>query len=386
MDGGLMTGSVVIGIDAGGTATRCVVATLDGHVLGRGTAGGASQRSSGGDPADALATAASAALSHAGLSQVDPSLVAGGIVGIAGAGAAGHANAQRSAEEAWRRAGAGGTPTVVGDLEVAFAAGTPAASGSLLLAGTGAVAAAFEDGRLARRCDGYGWLLGDEGSAVWLGLNALRAVLKALDGRGPETALTRPIAADLDTQADPQALLGAAYALPPAQLGRLAPIVCAAAVDGDPVARGVIDEGVERLLHSLEKARDSLEKARDSLEKARDSLEKARDSVEETRGAKAGGSTPVVVAGSLLLGDGPVRDGVWAGIRDRYSVEPSPARDGAAGAAALAIARLTGAPVTPDVHARLTGVPNAGNSSARNPSARNPSARNPSAHSLGYSR
>jgi N-acetylglucosamine kinase-like BadF-type ATPase len=343
-----VTGSVVVGIDAGGTSTRCVVAASDGQVLGRGTAGGASQRSSGGDPADALAEALMSALADAAarsqvaLSQVDPTVVAGGVVGIAGAGAAGHAKAQRSADEAWRRSGAAGTPIVVGDLEVAFAAGTPAASGSLLLAGTGAVAAAFEGGRLARRCDGYGWLLGDEGSAVWLGVTALRAVLKALDGRGPETALAEPMAADLNTPVDPQALLGAAYAMPPAQLGRLAPLVCAAATDGDRVARSVVDEGVERLLHSLEQA--------------------------------AGGKTPVVVAGSLLLSDGPVRDGVWAGIRDRYSVEPSPAGDGAAGAAALAIARLTGAPVTPDVHARLMATPRAS------------STREPDAHSLGYSR
>jgi glucosamine kinase len=328
---------LVVGIDAGATATRCVVAALDGQLLGRGSAGGASQRSSGGDPADALATALSGALSQVD-AQVDAGHVVLGVVGIAGAGAAGHAAAQRSAEEAWRRAGAGGTPTVVGDLEVAFAAGTPAAAGSLLLAGTGAVAATFENGRLARRCDGYGWLLGDEGSAVWLGLNGLRAVLEALDGRGPHTALTERIAADLAVAADPQALLGAAYALPPAQLGRLAPLVCAAASAGDKVGHRIVADGVDRLLHSL-------------------------DSVQQQH---AGGHAPVVVAGSLLLSDGPVRDGVYAGIRERYAVEPSPAGDGAAGAAALAIARLTGGPVTPEIHARLTG--------------------DASAHSRGYSR
>ena len=50
----------------------------------------------------------------------------------------------------------------------------------------------------------------------------------------------------------------------------------------------------------------------------------------------------------------PVADLVRAGIRERFEAAPAEAHDGAAGAAALAIAALTGAPAGDMVHARLT--------------------------------
>lgn len=319
----------MVGVDAGGTSTRCVVATLDGAVVARGEAGGASQRSSTDRPADPLAAALRAALSG-----VDRRLVAGGVIGAAGAGPAGREVAQAAATTAWRSVGLPGDVTLVTDLEVAFFAGTAFDTGLLLLAGTGAVAAAFSDGALQRRCDGYGWLLGDEGSAVWIGREGLRSVLAALDGRGEPTSLTPAVSALLlgenaeqsDREALAQALLGAAFAMPPARLGRLAPLVSAASAAGDPVARAITDAATDRLIHSLDTV--------------------ARDQ---------GSASAVVLAGSVLLSPGPVSAGVRARVRERFGVEPAPARDGAAGAAVIAIARVLGTPVPPEVHARLTG-------------------------------
>ena len=63
----------------------------------------------------------------------------------------------------------------------------------------------------------------------------------------------------------------------------------------------------------------------------------------------------MVLAGSVLLSPGPVADGVRAGVRHRWGVAPDLGSDGAAGAAALAIARLRGRAVPAQVHARLTG-------------------------------
>jgi len=324
-----MRTTLVVGVDAGGTTTRCLVATLDGAVVARGEAGGASQRSSTRRPADPLTAALRSALS-----EVDNRLVAGGVVGAAGAGPAGRTVAQDAASTAWRSVGLPGEVTLVTDLEVAFFAGTPLDTGLLLLAGTGAVAAAFRDGAIQRRCDGYGWLLGDEGSAVWMGREGLRSVLAALDGRGAPTSLTLAVSALLlgqdtvgsDPEAHAQALVGIAFAMPPAQLGRLAPVVSSAAAAGDPVARGITDAATDRLIHALDTV--------------------ARDQP----------APPVVVlAGSVLLSPGPVAAGVCARVRERFGVEPLPARDGAAGAAVMAIARVRGAAVPPEVHARLTG-------------------------------
>ena len=75
---------LVIGVDAGGTSTRCLVADRDGRPLGVGAADGLNQRSSGGDPVDRLARAITEALG-----EHDPATVRAGVLGVAGAGAAG---------------------------------------------------------------------------------------------------------------------------------------------------------------------------------------------------------------------------------------------------------------------------------------------------------
>jgi N-acetylglucosamine kinase-like BadF-type ATPase len=320
-----MSAPLVVGVDAGATTTRCVVAALDGTVLGRGAAGGANRNSSGGEVSTALAEALTAALG-----TVDRRTVRLGVLGAAGSSGAGRAAFRAAAAEAWRRAGLTGELVTATDIEVGYAGGTADPDGVLLLSGTGALAARFAGGVLHRRCDGYGWLLGDDGSAVWIGVRALRAVLAALDGRGEPTTLVDAACAHFGIAAGPatedvaQALVAAGFAAAPAALGRLAPAVSAAGEAGDPVAGRICAAAAGRLLHTF-------------------------DSVEPPPGAV------VVLAGSVLLTPGPVGRAVRAGLRARTGGEPRRALDGAAGAAALAVARLTGAPVAPVVHARLTG-------------------------------
>ena len=190
-----LAGPYVIGIDAGGTKTRCVVLTLGGAEVGSGTGPGANPNS-GGDTAGALTTALREALG-----DVDRSHVIGGVFGIAGAGSAGRPAAVAAARLAWNAVGLRGSPAVVTDIAVAFAAGTTASKGIVVFSGTGAGAAVISDGTIVQRADGYGWLVGDMGSAVWLGREAVRAALAAYDGRGSPTLLTESV---------PRALLGPA--------------------------------------------------------------------------------------------------------------------------------------------------------------------------------
>jgi glucosamine kinase len=304
----------VVGLDVGGSATRCVVTDLDGEVLGRGAGPGANPNSSGGDPAGALGVALASALVG-----FEPMHVLGGVVGAAGAyRGMGRQAVAGAARAAWRTVGLTGNPTVATDLEIAYAAGTTEPDGLLLVSGTGAVAAKIEGGAVARRCDGYGWLLGDDGSAVWLGREAVRAVLSLLDGRGPNTLMLEPVVRKLGVP-DPtghshtdvaRAVVDAVHARPPASLGRLAPVVSNAAAAGDAVALAIASTAVSRLNSAL-------------------------DAIAE----KATG-LPIVLAGSVLLERGPISVGVSTHVTETYRVDPCLAEDPAAGAASMARARL----------------------------------------------
>ncbi|MEM0373776.1 MAG: BadF/BadG/BcrA/BcrD ATPase family protein, partial [Sulfolobales archaeon] len=60
--------------------------------------------------------------------------------------------------------------------------------GIVVLSGTGSVVVGYYDDKRIR-AGGYGWLLSDEGSAYWIGREALRILVKMLDGRIPRTKL-----------------------------------------------------------------------------------------------------------------------------------------------------------------------------------------------------
>lgn len=64
-----------------------------------------------------------------------------------------------------------------------------AREGVVVAAGTGVVTLGAGPRGMAR-VDGWGNIMGDAGSGYWMGREALDAVMRAFDGRGPQTALT----------------------------------------------------------------------------------------------------------------------------------------------------------------------------------------------------
>nr|WP_232024685.1 BadF/BadG/BcrA/BcrD ATPase family protein [Streptomyces lincolnensis] len=187
----------VIGLDAGGTRTRAVLAAAaDGRPLGEGAAGpGNALTVPEPQLADHLAEALARAVPEAARGRVVA--VAGGFAGATAASAddPGTVRARAALDAALRRLGIPAERVVVfSDIEAAFAAapGTPA-DGLALVAGTGAVAMRITGRRSTTTVDGDGWLLGDDGSGFWMGRAAVRAALRMADGRGPETILAASV-------------------------------------------------------------------------------------------------------------------------------------------------------------------------------------------------
>ncbi|QKE83554.1 BadF/BadG/BcrA/BcrD ATPase family protein [Arthrobacter sp. NEB 688] len=123
--------------------------------------------------------------------------------------------------------------------------------GAVVAAGTGAVAFGSDFGEHWTRVDGWGHVLGDRGSAAWVGLEGLRAALRARDGVG---------AGSPGLLADAEGLLGPCETWPrrvmtgadaPEALASVAPLVTAAAEAGDDVAAGVCAAAGRALGESL---------------------------------------------------------------------------------------------------------------------------------------
>ena len=106
-------------------------------------------------------------------------------------------------------------------------------AGIALIAGTGAVAyARSADGREAQR-GGWGWMLGDEGSGVWIAREAARLVLARVENDSRRGALDDALMARCGAD-DPRALIGNLHAMhEPRQWAALAQVVFETAeVDG----------------------------------------------------------------------------------------------------------------------------------------------------------
>lgn len=263
---------LVVGIDAGGTRIRAALAAAEpgGALLGTGSGG----------PGNALGVGRAELTAHLtdALAQAVPPAARARVGAVHGgfAGAAPGLGPDRGLDlvraclgDAF--AALGMAPAAVeigGDTEVALAAapGAPR-DGLVLIAGTGAIAARVTAGERALVADGHGWLLGDEGSGFWLGSQAVRAALAALDGRGPATSLIRAVLGHYGVlvasvpgqdpawgppgeplaQAVAEGVVVRAYAAAPVELALLSPLVVAAAGEGDAVAARLLARAAELL-------------------------------------------------------------------------------------------------------------------------------------------
>ncbi|XP_020600106.1 N-acetyl-D-glucosamine kinase isoform X1 [Phalaenopsis equestris] len=138
------------------------------------------------------------------------------------------------------------------DAVAAMASGTLGKlHGCVLIAGTGSIAYGFcEDGRRARAA-GAGPILGDWGSGYGIAAQALTAVIRAHDGRGPQTILTNNIL-NLLGLSSPDEIIGWTYADSSwARIAALVPVVVASAEAGDEAANKILHYSVQELADSV---------------------------------------------------------------------------------------------------------------------------------------
>jgi N-acetylglucosamine kinase-like BadF-type ATPase len=235
-----MPGAVVVGIDAGASKTRAFAVDRHGSVVGRGAGGGANLLSSP-DPAGSIGAALAESLAG----------TAPDAVVLSCAGGDRPRDQERGRSILAQLVGPATRVQVTGDAIAALYAGNPAGCGVVLISGTGSIAYGRNEDGVERRAGGWGHLIGDEGSAVWLGLEALRAAAHHTDGRGAGTAITAHVLRELDvhTFMDVLAhLYGLAHPAPAVLAGARA--VARAASENDAIAVSIVRRGA----HSLARA------------------------------------------------------------------------------------------------------------------------------------
>jgi glucosamine kinase len=241
-----------IGIDGGATRCRARLRAADGKLLAEASGAAANIYVDFAAAVAAMRGVVNEVLGKAGLGDADRGRIAIGL-GLAGFEQGSDQTRVAAAFPGFRFV------RTANDATTACIGAHAGADGGLIIAGTGSAAIARVQGH-ETIIGGRGFALGDDGSGAHIGLEALRAAMRAHDGLAPASALTEDILAEFG--GDPLAMMNWARDAKPGDFGTFAPRVFECAAKNDPVAleiavsaahaigaliRGVVALGAERV-------------------------------------------------------------------------------------------------------------------------------------------
>jgi glucosamine kinase len=230
--------ALVLGADGGGTKTMGLLAESTGTLLASGRGEGSNQNVIGIDNAARnLAGLIETLARTAGRPVAEIGFV---VLGLAGAGA--ERDRQVLTEAIQARLHAMGHPSlpisIKTDGRIALEGAFNGGPGVVAVAGTGSVVMGKTPDGETLSIGGWGRVIGDEGSGYFIGLEALRAVSREIDGRGEAGRLRVSISSrfGLETR---ERIIAAIYR-EKFDIPSIAPVVLDAAEAGDPVALRIL--------------------------------------------------------------------------------------------------------------------------------------------------
>ena len=248
----------VLGIDAGGTKTVCLLADARGSIVSEERGPGANLHVAGKRGVESvLRDVMQRAI---GDRAIAPAAICVGIAGVD------RDDEARTVRAIIQRIAHDARVLVVNDALIALVAGAGDAPGVVVIAGTGSIVYGRNAAGEAARAGGWGHMVGDEGSGYWIGREAVAAVMRGADGRGPATRLAGEILAHFRV-ADVSRLPRIVYdrEVPRMSVGALGPIVQRVAEEGDAVARRILERAAEELVLAARSVTTRLEMRGDSF-------------------------------------------------------------------------------------------------------------------------
>jgi glucosamine kinase len=220
-----------IGIDGGASGSRGRLVESDGHILVDVDGGPANPRFGLEATTDAIVALVEAALDKAGLSTTRLTQVKVGL-GLAGVGQL----LQQQQMLNWRHPFGG--LALATDAHVACLGAHQGPNGGVVVVGTGSCGLALPR-NLPRQIGGWGFPISDCGSGAWIGLQAIRHALEALDGLAPRGPLDEALLPEFE--ADAEQFVGWLDAATPRDYAAFAPRVFDQA-ETDPTAAAILAE------------------------------------------------------------------------------------------------------------------------------------------------
>lgn len=238
-----MAEEYVVGFDGGATKTEAIIAKSDGTLVSSGVSGPSNYHVVGIEGAkEAIFSSFEIARKKANISSKKVKVAVAGLAGLD------CSYDDKILNSNIPQIGIAETFKVVHDSLIALYGATSGRIGVIVIAGTGSVSAGT-DGRGNRiRVGGWGSIIGDEGSAYYIGLMALKQAMKAYDGRVKETKLVEELKKALvitETDEIIKKVYGEKMSV--TEIASLAPIVTKLAKEGDEVSSEIVKNAAEEL-------------------------------------------------------------------------------------------------------------------------------------------
>ncbi len=229
-----------LGIDGGGSKCRVVLVDANDQVLGEGLGGPANPLRGMKVATDSIMTATLQAMAQAGLPEAYLSQL------VVGAGLAGVNMPQYfKLVSEWQHPFA--EFYLTSDLHTACIGAHQGRDGAVIIVGTGSCGLADVDGQVLD-IGGHGFPYGDNGSGSWFGNQLVHHVLLHKDGIGAATLLTDLLCQDIGVSATLDIVSHFMHATPTVY-AKYAPLVFAAAEQGDVTALAIIERGAAHIEH-----------------------------------------------------------------------------------------------------------------------------------------
>ena len=232
-----------LGVDGGGTKTNVAIMNAAREIVAEGSGGPSNPLRVGVETAVAnIAKAIDAACDAGEISRGD---IVAATIGLAGVR---REDIRERVRESFIDRYRIRKTHVTTDADIALYGTTLGRAGLVVIAGTGSICLGINDAGEKFISGGWGPIAGDEGGGRGIAADALHAVAKASDGRGPTTKLSDQ-AAEYFRASSVENLIGAIYApqMDNSRIAGFARLVVETAIEGDKIAIEIVSDAGREL-------------------------------------------------------------------------------------------------------------------------------------------
>lgn len=220
----------IIGVDGGGTKTEAVAYDLDGNVLKTSLKGFANLLNNKEEALNNIHDSIKELVDEYGQENLK-----GLYLGIAGSEAGDNEQLIKEVADRFFK-----DSVVMNDGELALRAMLKGEDGILTIAGTGSISFGVnKDKRF--RCGGWGHLLGDEGSAYKISIDAIKHMIFVKENRLPKSEFIEAIMNEIGIDSEDD-VIGFVYSSTKDEVAKVAPVVSKFAENGDRVAIEIMEK------------------------------------------------------------------------------------------------------------------------------------------------